>query len=36
MAVDAVSDFLVVDRDGPGNNLVEVFYDEPFIIPNPV
>ncbi|MBW9062801.1 ureidoglycolate lyase [Rhizobium herbae] len=36
MAVNAVSDFLVVDRDGPGNNLVEVFYDEPFIIPNPV
>lgn len=36
MAVGAVSDFLVVDRDGPGNNLVEVVYDEPFIIPNPV
>ncbi|OBZ93173.1 ureidoglycolate hydrolase [Pararhizobium polonicum] len=36
MAVGAVSDFLVVDRDGPGNNLEEVFYDEPFVIPNPV
>lgn len=36
MAVGAVSDFLVVDREGPGNNLVEVFYDEPFIISNPV
>jgi ureidoglycolate lyase len=36
MAVGAVSDFLVVDREGPGNNLVEAFYDEPFIISNPV
>ncbi|CAN7299666.1 ureidoglycolate lyase [Pararhizobium sp. LjRoot235] len=36
MAVGTVSDFLVVDREGPGNNLVEVFYDEPFIIPNPL
>lgn len=36
MAVGGISDFLVVDRDGPGNNLVEVFYDEPFVIPNPV
>jgi ureidoglycolate lyase len=36
MAVGTVSDFLVVDRDGPGNNLEEVFYDEPFVIPNPV
>lgn len=35
MAVGAVSDFLVVDRDGPGNNLEEVFYDEPFVIANP-
>jgi ureidoglycolate lyase len=34
MAVGAVSDFLVVDRDGPGNNLEEVFYDEPFVIAN--
>jgi ureidoglycolate lyase len=35
MAVGTVSDFLVVDRDGPGNNLEEVFYDEPFVIANP-
>jgi ureidoglycolate lyase len=35
MAVGAVTDFLVVDRDGPGNNLEEVFYDEPFVIANP-
>ncbi len=36
MSVDKVSDFLVVDRDGPGNNLEEVFYDEPFVIPYPL
>ncbi|HTO33843.1 MAG TPA: ureidoglycolate lyase [Pararhizobium sp.] len=36
MSVDAVSDFLVVDREGPGNNLEEVFYDEPFVIPYPL
>ncbi|MCV9961404.1 ureidoglycolate lyase [Pararhizobium sp. BT-229] len=36
MAIGAVSDFLVVDRDGPGNNLEEVLYDEAFIIPSPV
>lgn len=35
MAVGAVSDFLVVDRDGPGNNLEEVSYDDPFVIANP-
>ena len=35
MSVDTVSDFLVVDRDGPGNNLEEVFYEEPFVIPYP-
>ncbi|WP_426122245.1 ureidoglycolate lyase [Pararhizobium sp. PWRC1-1] len=35
MAVGAVSDFLVVDRNGPGNNLEEVSYDEPFVIANP-
>ncbi len=35
MSVDTVSDFLVVDREGPGNNLEEVFYDEPFVIPYP-
>lgn len=32
MTVDETSDFLVVDRDGPGNNLEEFFFDEPFII----
>lgn len=36
MAVGAVRDFLVVDRDGSGNNLEEVFYEEPFDIPSPV
>lgn len=35
MAVGQVSDFLVVDRDGPGNNLEEVYYDEPFFIADP-
>ncbi|MDQ0321308.1 ureidoglycolate lyase [Pararhizobium capsulatum DSM 1112] len=32
IAVGAVCDFLVVDREGPGNNLVEFFYEEPFVI----
>ncbi|MGT2444058.1 ureidoglycolate lyase [Ensifer adhaerens] len=32
MSVGAVSDFLIVDREGPGNNLEEFFYDEPFVI----
>ncbi len=36
MAIGSVSDFLVVDRDGPGNNLEEAFYDEAFIVPSPV
>ena len=35
MTIGAVSDFLVVDRDGPGNNLEEFFYSEPFIISEP-
>ncbi|KPF45489.1 ureidoglycolate lyase [Rhizobium sp. AAP43] len=35
MAIDAVSDFLVVDRDGPGNNLEEFFFDTPFLIREP-
>jgi ureidoglycolate lyase len=35
MALDAPSDFLVVDRDGPGNNLVEFFFDTPFVIGAP-
>ena len=32
MALDTVSNFLVVDRDGPGHNLEEYFYSLPFII----
>jgi ureidoglycolate lyase len=35
MSLDAPSDFLVVDRDGPGNNLEEFFFDTPFIIGAP-
>jgi ureidoglycolate lyase len=35
MSLGAVSDFLVVDRDGPGNNLEEFFFDTPFIISEP-
>jgi ureidoglycolate lyase len=35
MALDERSDFLVVDRDGLGNNLVEFFFDKPFIIAEP-
>ena len=36
MSIGAVSDFLIVDREGPGNNLEEYFYDEPFVISSPV
>lgn len=32
MALEEISDFLVVDRSGPGNNLEEYFYPEAFII----
>ncbi|MNL70724.1 Ureidoglycolate lyase [compost metagenome] len=35
MAIGAVSDFLVVDRDGPGNNLEEFFFETPFTILEP-
>jgi len=35
MTLDAVSDFLVVDRLGGGVNLEEFFFDEPFIIEHP-
>ncbi|MEZ2130442.1 MULTISPECIES: ureidoglycolate lyase [unclassified Sinorhizobium] len=35
MALGEVSDFLVVDREGPGNNLEEVLFDTPFIIGAP-
>ncbi len=36
MALDAVSDFLIADREGPGNNLEEFFYDEAFLIEEPI
>jgi ureidoglycolate lyase len=32
MALGEISDFLVVDRSGPGNNLEEYFYTDHFII----
>lgn len=35
MALDEPSDFLVVDREGPGNNLQEFFFDTAFIIGAP-
>lgn len=37
MAIGSMSDFLVVDRDGPGNNLEEFFFVQPYLIaePNP-
>ncbi len=35
MTLDAVSDFLVVDRLGGGVNLEEFFFDEPFVIEYP-
>lgn len=35
MAIGAVSDFLVVDRDGPGNNLEEHFFPTPYRILEP-
>lgn len=35
MTVDATCDFLVVDRDGPGNNLEEYFFEQPFFIAEP-
>jgi ureidoglycolate lyase len=33
MAIEEISDFLVVDRSGPGNNLEEYFYTDPYIVP---
>ena len=33
MALDKISDFLVVDRSGPGNNLKEYYYSESYIVP---
>ncbi|MVA80784.1 ureidoglycolate lyase [Agrobacterium vitis] len=35
MAIGEVSDFLVADRDGPGNNLEEFFFDQPYLILEP-
>lgn len=32
IAMDAVCDFLVMDRDGPGNNLEERDYPEPYLV----
>lgn len=32
MALGEISDFLVVDRSGPGNNLEEYFYSTAFVI----
>jgi ureidoglycolate lyase len=32
LALDAVSDFLVIDREGPGENLDEYLYDERYVI----
>lgn len=32
MALGKISDFLVVDRSGPGNNLEEYIYSEPYIV----
>ncbi|EHS51750.1 Ureidoglycolate hydrolase [Rhizobium sp. PDO1-076] len=35
MTIDEASDFLVADRDGPGNNLEEYFFVHPFVILEP-
>ena len=35
MTLGEVSDFLVVDRLGPGNNLEEYFFDTPYLIEEP-
>lgn len=35
MTLGEVSDFLVVDRAGPGNNLEEYFFDTPYVIGEP-
>ncbi|WP_454850402.1 ureidoglycolate lyase [Rhizobium binxianense] len=36
MALGQPSDFLVVDRDGPGSNLEEFFFETPFVIQEPI
>ena len=33
MALSEISDFLVVDRSGPGNNLEEYVYHEAYVVP---
>ncbi|MEJ8309047.1 ureidoglycolate lyase [Agrobacterium larrymoorei] len=35
MTLGETSDFLVVDRDGPGVNLEEYFFEQPFFIAEP-
>ena len=35
ISVGSVSDFLVVDREGPGNNLEEFFFEHPYVIESP-
>lgn len=35
MTIGDPSDFLIVDRDGPGNNLEEYFFSEPYSISEP-
>ncbi|MDO9414909.1 ureidoglycolate lyase [Pararhizobium sp.] len=36
MSLETVCEFLVADRDGPGNNLEEFFFDDPFLIEEPM
>lgn len=36
MTLGETSDFLVVDREGPGRNLDEYFFDTPYVIGEPV
>jgi ureidoglycolate lyase len=35
MSLGEISDFLVADRDGPGNNLEEYFFEQPYMIAEP-
>jgi ureidoglycolate lyase len=35
MAIGSASDFLVADREGPGNNLEEFFFETPYVIAEP-
>jgi ureidoglycolate lyase len=35
MVLGQVSDFLVADRDGPGNNLEEYFFESPYMLAEP-